>query len=136
MSDGCYYGASLVGISRIFSPQTEAQNLQKTEVHSRFCSSQVWWCFIKYRSKENDIDDILGYASNCPNGERTVGSVLPYRCNYLLFGPWSLPIADSINRTRTFYDLWLRVKFKNTTVVMLNSLHFMENARRSTNFLI
>jgi len=31
MSDGCYCGASLVGISRIFAPQTEAQNLQKNE---------------------------------------------------------------------------------------------------------
>jgi len=46
----------------------------KTEVHSRFRSNQVWGCFIKYRPKENDIDGILWYACNCPNGERTVGA--------------------------------------------------------------
>jgi len=31
MSDGCYYGATLVGMSRMFAPQTKTQSLQKNE---------------------------------------------------------------------------------------------------------
>ena len=76
----------------------------KVEIQSRHISRLKYRVFIRYEPKNNTIGGILGYSSECANGNGTIGSCYHVAAIifYLSNARYQSKIVSSIYQKHTF----------------------------------